>query len=92
MLYFSWGETMKVRWQDEEKMLCEGVYKPEKAKWERVNKVNLGFSHWYAYLSKYAEFRRIEIKQGNSQGNVEARIKRLHPIVWSWAMDWYTRQ
>jgi len=44
---------MDVRWQDEIKWLYNWVYKPEKEKWERNNKANLGFLHWSIYMSKY---------------------------------------
>ena len=37
---------MDIRWQDEEKLLSNWIYKPEKEKWERNNNVTLGFLHW----------------------------------------------
>jgi len=68
------------------------MYEPEKERWEQNKNVKIGFMHWSAYLSKYAELRKEEIHRGNSQDIVEVRMKRLHPIVWSWAIDWYNRQ
>ena len=46
---------MDIRWQDEEKLLSNWIYKPEKEKWERNNNVTLGFLHWDVYLSEYAK-------------------------------------
>ncbi|MGA9085373.1 MAG: hypothetical protein ACLQMU_07490 [Methanoregula sp.] len=83
---------MDIRWQDEEKLLSNWIYKPEKEKWERNNNVTLGFLHWDVYLSEYAKLRRKEIRRGNSRDIAEARMKKLHPVVWSLTMDWYNRQ
>ena len=44
---------MDIRWQDEEKLLSNWIYKPEKEKWERNNNVTLGFLHWDVYLIEY---------------------------------------
>ena len=81
-----------VRWQDEVKRLHSVVYAPEKERWEQSKKVQIGFLHWSAYLSKYAELRRKEIQHGNSAEIVNLRMERLHPIVWNWAMNWYNQQ
>ena len=81
-----------VRWQDEVKRLHNVVYAPEKERWEQSKNVQIGFLHWSAYLSKYAELRRKEIQHGNSAEIVNLRMERLHPIVWNWAMNWYNQQ
>lgn len=81
-----------VRWQDEVKWLYSGVYAPEKEKWEQNKNVRIGFLHWSAYLSKYAELRKKEIQHGNSTEIVNLRMERLHPIVWNWTMNWYNQQ
>jgi hypothetical protein len=74
---------MKVRWQDEVKLLYGSMYEPEKERWERKNNRTIGFLDWSEYLSKYAKFRRNEIHLGNSEEIVRARMKKLHPIIWS---------
>lgn len=88
----TWKKEMSVRWQDEVKWLYNLVYAPEKERWEQSKKVEIGFSHWYAYLSKYAELRRKEIRHENSVEIVNARMRRIHPIAWTWAMNWYNEQ
>ena len=88
----TWKKEMSVRWQDEVKWLYNLVYAPEKERWEQSKKVQIGFLHWSAYLSKYAELRRKEIQHGNSAEIVNLRMERLHPVVWNWAMNWYNQQ
>lgn len=86
---------MGVRWQDEVKWLYE-LYAEEKERCEQ----QLGFIHWAAYLSRYAELRRGEItdikrkriRYENTVDIVNDRIKRLHPEVWAWAMSWYNQK
>ena len=85
-------KELNVRWQDEEIWLHNMVYTPEKERWEQSKKVKIGFSHWYTYLSKYAELRRKEIRHGNSAEIVNTRMKRFHPLAWAWAMNWYNQQ
>jgi hypothetical protein len=91
---------MGLRWQDEEKWLYNLIYAPEKERWEKSKNTELGFSHWCAYLSEYAELRREEIadikRKGfhyeNTINIVNDRIKRHHSKVWVQAMDWYIQQ
>lgn len=85
-------KELNVRWQDEEMWLHNMVYAPEKERWEQSKKVKIGFSHWYTYLSKYAELRRKEIRHENSAEIVNSRMKRFHPLAWAWAMNWYNQQ
>ena len=85
-------KELNMRWQDEVMWLHNMVYAPEKERWEQNKMVKIGFSHWYTYLSKYAELRRKEIRHENSAEIVNARMKRSHPLAWAWATNWYNQQ
>ncbi len=89
---------MGIRWQDEVKWLYT-VYAEEKERWEQRLSKRLGGRHWDGYESRYSELRREEIKDikrkiihyENTIDIVNDRIKRLHPKVWPWTMDWYQK-